>query len=291
MIHDSVVRFGGTPSDCLATPGLPFTLYGKMEGLNPGGSAKARPAALMLRSAIARGEVGRGTTVVESSSGNMAIGLAQACASLGLPLICVIDAKATPQHRKLLAAYGATIDVVNADPATGDLLAARIARVMAPSRSMTTLHKPYANSRTRGPPADRAIFDDRADYRSAQPARAARPRVQRLPGSDRHADRVDRRGRGRKRISGTPAAPHQVTARHAPALVQWRASPPLYLIKRCRYRAEHPRRDLVACERSSAEGRHPDARLRAILPIRVNDTSIPSTRTSGPDHFGDVAHL
>lgn len=130
MIHESVVdAIGGTPLIRLTRvmPDLPFTLYGKMEAFNPGGSAKDRPAARMLRSAMARGEIGRQTTIVESSSGNMAIGLAQACACLGLRLICVIDPKATPQHRKLLAAYGAQIDVVK--PADDDFLAARIARV------------------------------------------------------------------------------------------------------------------------------------------------------------------
>jgi 2,3-diaminopropionate biosynthesis protein SbnA len=130
MIHASVIdAIGGTPLIHLSRvmPDLPFTLYGKMEGFNPGGSAKDRPAARMLSSAMARGDIGPHTTIVESSSGNMAIGLAQACACLGLQLICVIDARTTLQHRKLLAAYGATIDIVK--PADGDFLAARIARV------------------------------------------------------------------------------------------------------------------------------------------------------------------
>src|SRR5262245_45277112 len=89
MIHDSVVdAIGGTPLIRLSRvmPDLPFTLFGKMEAFNPGGSAKDRPAARMLRAAMARGEIGPQTTVVESSSGNMAIGLAQACACLGLRL-------------------------------------------------------------------------------------------------------------------------------------------------------------------------------------------------------------
>ena len=135
MIHDNVVdAIGRTPLIRLSRviPNVPFTLYGKMEGFNPGGSAKDRPAALMLRSAIESGEIGPATTIVESSSGNMAIGLAQACACLGLRLICVIDAKTTMQHRKLLAAYGATIDIVEApDSDTGEFLASRLARVKA----------------------------------------------------------------------------------------------------------------------------------------------------------------
>ena len=148
-------------------PDLPFTLFGKMEAFNPGGSAKDRPAARMLRAAMTRGEIGPQTTVVESSSGNMAIGLAQACACLGLRLICVIDPKATAQHRKLLAAYGAIIDVVR--PLDDDFLAARIARVKEIVASGGDVFWPnqYANpenARSHRQTA-REIFDEtRADY-------------------------------------------------------------------------------------------------------------------------------
>jgi N-(2-amino-2-carboxyethyl)-L-glutamate synthase len=170
MIYDSVVdAIGGTPLIHLSRvmPDLPFRLYGKMEAFNPGGSAKDRPAARMLRAAMARGEIGPNTTVVESSSGNMAIGLAQACACLGLRLICVIDPKATPQHRKLLAAYGAVIDVVT--PADDDYLAARIARVeeIVAQRGDVFWPNQYANpenARSHRQTA-REIFDaTQADY-------------------------------------------------------------------------------------------------------------------------------
>ena len=148
-------------------PGLPFTLYGKIEGLNPGGSAKDRPAAQMLRSALARGDIGPRTTVVESSSGNMAIGLAQACACLGLKLVCVIDQKATAQHRKLLAAYGATIDVVTAPD--GDFLAARIARVKTLVAQRDDIYWPnqYANpenARSHWQTAREIFADTPVDY-------------------------------------------------------------------------------------------------------------------------------
>ena len=170
MIHDSVVdAIGGTPLIRLSRviPGLPFTLYGKIEGLNPGGSAKDRPAAQMLRGAIARGEIGPRTTVVESSSGNMAIGLAQACACLGLRLTCVVDAKVTAQHRKLLAAYGAAIDVVSAPD--GDYLAARIARVKALVAQRADVYWPnqYANpenARSHRQTALEIFADTRVDY-------------------------------------------------------------------------------------------------------------------------------
>jgi cysteine synthase A len=111
---------------------LPFRVFAKLEGFNPGNSIKDRAALYILTAALARGDISEGTTVVESSSGNMGIGLAQACSYLGLRFICVIDAKTTAQNVALLPAYGAEIDLITApDPATGDYLTARLARVAA----------------------------------------------------------------------------------------------------------------------------------------------------------------
>lgn len=105
-------------------------LYAKLEYLNPGGSMKDRPAARMLADAISSGQVGRGTLVVESSSGNMGIGLAQACRYHGLRFRCVIDRRTQDHNVKILRAYGAEVEVVEEpDPATGDLLTARLGRV------------------------------------------------------------------------------------------------------------------------------------------------------------------
>ena len=62
----------------------------------------------------------------------MGIGLAQACAYLGMRLICVIDPKTTRQNVEILKAYGAEIDLVaQPDPSTGEFLQARISRVKA----------------------------------------------------------------------------------------------------------------------------------------------------------------
>jgi len=111
-------------------PNLPFQLFAKLEALNPGGSIKDRPAREILDEAIRRGEVHRGVTIIESSSGNMGIGLAQACAYYGLRFICVVDLKASRQNLDLLRVYGAEIDCVTApDPETGELLPARLRRV------------------------------------------------------------------------------------------------------------------------------------------------------------------
>ena len=108
----------------------PFRLYAKLESLNPGGSTKDRPALSIIRQAMLSGKIGPDTVVVESSSGNMGIGLAQVCSYLGLRFICVVDPKATAQNVRLLKAYGAEIEVVSEpDPVTGEYLKARIDRV------------------------------------------------------------------------------------------------------------------------------------------------------------------
>ncbi|HEX7238840.1 MAG TPA: 2,3-diaminopropionate biosynthesis protein SbnA [Longimicrobiaceae bacterium] len=111
-------------------PDSRLRLYAKLEGMNPGGSAKDRPALSILRRGIQAGAIRRDTVVVESSSGNMGIGLAQACLYLGLRFVCVVDARTTVQHVQILRAYGAEVDVVREpDPATGEFLPARLSRV------------------------------------------------------------------------------------------------------------------------------------------------------------------
>jgi cysteine synthase A len=134
-------------------PDLPFQLYGKLEALNPGGSIKDRPAIEILEQAMAAGEVSRDSVIVESSSGNMGIGLAQACAYFGLRLICVVDAKASKQNIAILEAYGAQIDyVAEPDPATGEFLQARLNRVRELIAEIPGAFWPnqYANERNSG---------------------------------------------------------------------------------------------------------------------------------------------
>jgi 2,3-diaminopropionate biosynthesis protein SbnA len=125
-----------------------FHIFAKLEGMNPGGSAKDRPALNILKEAMEVGEIGTGSVVVESSSGNFGIGLAQACRYFGLRFICVIDPRATQQSIRILKAYGAEVDIVSQpDPVTGDFLQARIDRVQHLLRSVKNSFWPnqYAN--------------------------------------------------------------------------------------------------------------------------------------------------
>ena len=105
-----------------------IALFAKLEAANPGGSAKDRPARHMVEQALARGDITRESTLVESSSGNMGIGLAQICRYHGIALICVVDVNAQSQNVAIMAALGATIHRVT-EPLDGDFLAARMMAV------------------------------------------------------------------------------------------------------------------------------------------------------------------
>ena len=111
-------------------PNLHFNLYAKIEALNPGGSMKDRPAFNIIKRGMEAGLIKPETVVIESSSGNMGLGLAQACAYFGLRFICVVDPKITAQNLRLLKTYGAEVDMVlAADPVSNEFLQARISRV------------------------------------------------------------------------------------------------------------------------------------------------------------------
>lgn len=146
---------GGTPLVELRKflPDATFTIYGKLECLNPGGSIKDRPALAILKDALCGGKIGPGTTVIESSSGNMGIGLAQGCLYYGLRFICVIDPKTTRQNMQLLRTYGAEIDyVAEPDPETGEFLQARLNRVQSLMGEIENAFWPnqYANEHNSG---------------------------------------------------------------------------------------------------------------------------------------------
>ncbi len=132
LLDGVLTAVGGTPLVPLRRlfRDAPIQVFAKLEGVNPGGSIKDRPALAMIRKGIETGAVGPDTVVIESSSGNLAVGLAQICRYLGLRFVCVVDPKTTRQNLSILRAYGAEIDlVVEPDPTTGEFLVARLNRV------------------------------------------------------------------------------------------------------------------------------------------------------------------
>lgn len=123
---------GRTPLVRLAHlfPASDVEIFAKLESANPGGSAKDRPALAMVRDALRSGRLRPGGTVVESSSGNLGVALARVCGAHGIRFVCVVDTRANVSTRALIRALGGEVDLVTEpDPATGDLLTARVHRV------------------------------------------------------------------------------------------------------------------------------------------------------------------
>lgn len=102
-----------------------FSVYAKLEMQNIGGSMKDRAAFSMIEAALKAGHVREGSTVIESSSGNMGIGLAIACKVYGLRFVCVVDARTNTTNMQLMEAYGAQVVCIEKAPHGKSLLVAR----------------------------------------------------------------------------------------------------------------------------------------------------------------------
>ena len=85
------------------------TILLKLEGNNPAGSVKDRPALSMIRRAEARGEIRPGDTLIEATSGNTGIALAMASAMMGYKMVLVMPEHLSIERRQSMAAYGARI--------------------------------------------------------------------------------------------------------------------------------------------------------------------------------------
>ena len=88
------------------------TLLAKLEGNNPAGSVKDRPAYLMIRGAAERGEIKPGDTLIEATSGNTGIALAMAAAALGYRMVLVMPEHLSIERRAVMKAFGAELILV-----------------------------------------------------------------------------------------------------------------------------------------------------------------------------------
>ncbi|MFC1578831.1 cysteine synthase CysM [Pseudomonadota bacterium] len=85
------------------------TLLAKLEGNNPAGSVKDRPALSMIAQAEARGEIRPGDTLIEATSGNTGIALAMAAAIRGYRLILIMPSHMSDERKQAMSAYGAQL--------------------------------------------------------------------------------------------------------------------------------------------------------------------------------------
>ncbi|MFT0140620.1 cysteine synthase CysM [Alcanivoracaceae bacterium MT1] len=91
------------------------TILVKLEGNNPAGSVKDRPALNMIRKAEERGEIQPGDTLIEATSGNTGIALAMAAAMRGYKMKLIMPANQSQERRDAMAAYGAELISVSAE--------------------------------------------------------------------------------------------------------------------------------------------------------------------------------
>src|SRR3989442_6037832 len=101
-------------------------ILAKLEGFNPGGSVKDRPALKMIEDGLARGLLVAGKTIIDSTSGNTGIALAMVGAALGYPVKLLMPENVSLERKRVVAAFGA--EVVYGDPLEGSDGAIRLCR-------------------------------------------------------------------------------------------------------------------------------------------------------------------
>ncbi|QOR38478.1 cysteine synthase CysM [Billgrantia diversa] len=137
------------------TAGRNNTLLAKLEGNNPAGSVKDRPALSMLEQAEARGDIVPGDTLIEATSGNTGIALAMAATIKGYRLILTMPESASSERKQAMAAYGAKLITVSKEGGmeeARDLAEAMIARGEGkPLNQFANPDNPLAHYRGTGP--------------------------------------------------------------------------------------------------------------------------------------------
>lgn len=89
------------------------TILAKLEGNNPAGSVKDRPALNMIRQAALRGDIKPGDTLIEATSGNTGIALAMAAAIMGYRMVLLMPDNLSMERRASMKAYGAELILVS----------------------------------------------------------------------------------------------------------------------------------------------------------------------------------
>ena len=132
MIYSFVIDcIGHTPLVRLGRlfAGSPIDIIAKLEMLNPGGSAKDRPAKYIIEEGLRSGAIHRGTHLLESTSGNLGIALAMLARAYEVQLTCVVDPKISRTNLEIIKRLGAQIDMVTELDEQGGYLNTRVRRV------------------------------------------------------------------------------------------------------------------------------------------------------------------
>jgi S-sulfo-L-cysteine synthase (O-acetyl-L-serine-dependent) len=105
---------GNTPLAALQylNPNPDVRIYAKLEGNNPGGSVKDRPALNMIRSALERGDINKRSKLIEATSGNTGIALALMAGLYGIEIELVMPSNSTRERVLTMEAFGATVTLL-----------------------------------------------------------------------------------------------------------------------------------------------------------------------------------
>ncbi len=117
-------------------------VLGKLEGNNPAGSVKDRPALSMILGAEARGEIKPGDTLIEPTSGNTGIALAMVAAMRGYRMVLVMPEDLSVERRQTMAAYGASFVLT---PKAGGMESARDIALEMQARGEGRILDQFAN--------------------------------------------------------------------------------------------------------------------------------------------------
>ena len=148
---------GKTPLVRINFPEIPSNVewYGKLEGHNPGGSVKDRPAYNMISEALARGDINSNSRLIEATSGNTGIALAMVAASFDLKITIIMPGSATKERVDTMKAFGA--EVILTDAAKTIEYSRTLAEKMAAEEGYYILNQfsnpdnPQAHYKTTGP--------------------------------------------------------------------------------------------------------------------------------------------
>ena len=113
-MHGIADLVGNTPLVELKklNPNPNVTIYAKLEGNNPGGSVKDRPALNMIRSALERGDIKAGSKLIEATSGNTGIALAMIARLYDLDIELVMPSTSTKERTLTMEAFGAKVTLL-----------------------------------------------------------------------------------------------------------------------------------------------------------------------------------
>lgn len=115
----------------LSMQGLTRTVHLKLEGLNPTHSMKDRTAYALVQTLENQGKLCEGSTLVESTSGNLGVAMARLCRLKGYRFIAVVDPKTTAENLAKMQNFGAQVEVVTQPDNTGGYLLSRLAHVQS----------------------------------------------------------------------------------------------------------------------------------------------------------------